>query len=289
MWRGRTDRARSTGATAGRSRSKVSAPEGAARSRRARRSPRARFPVVDVHTHPWIRLRHDPARLDEFVRIMDEHRVALCVSLDGGLGDATRRAPGVPRRRTRIGSSSSPTSTGMGDGEPRRPGDLGLSPPRLRPPHSPPTGRGEASRRGRPEGLQAARPRLPQPGRLAHRDRRPALGPDLGRVRPARSAGHHPHGRPGRVLRADRRDATSAGRNCSRHPDWSFHGLDPTGRPWPSHEELLAARNRVFAASPARPPSSAPTWRTTRRTWPKVGGVAGALPQPGGRDFFANR
>ena len=50
--------------------------------------PRAKFPVVDVHVHPRIRLHHSPEQLDEFVRTMDAHNIALCVSLDGGLGTA---------------------------------------------------------------------------------------------------------------------------------------------------------------------------------------------------------
>jgi predicted TIM-barrel fold metal-dependent hydrolase len=48
---------------------------------------RARFPVVDVHTHFRHRLHHSPEQLDEFVRLMDRHNIAICVSLDGKLGD----------------------------------------------------------------------------------------------------------------------------------------------------------------------------------------------------------
>ena len=48
---------------------------------------RAKFPVVDVHIHPRLRFRNVPERLDEFVRIMDEQNIALCVSLDGQLDD----------------------------------------------------------------------------------------------------------------------------------------------------------------------------------------------------------
>lgn len=48
---------------------------------------RAKFPVVDVHTHFWYRMRHDPEQLDEFVRLMDRNNIAMCVSLDGRLGD----------------------------------------------------------------------------------------------------------------------------------------------------------------------------------------------------------
>lgn len=48
---------------------------------------RPKFAVVDVHVHPRIRLQHAPDRLDEFVRLMDEQNIAVCASLDGGLGE----------------------------------------------------------------------------------------------------------------------------------------------------------------------------------------------------------
>ena len=48
---------------------------------------RARFPVVDVHIHPRFKLRSVPEQLDEFVRVMDQQNIAVCVSLDGRLGE----------------------------------------------------------------------------------------------------------------------------------------------------------------------------------------------------------
>ncbi len=48
---------------------------------------RAKFPVVDVHTHFRYRLKHSAEQLDEFVRLMDRHQIAVCVSLDGTLGE----------------------------------------------------------------------------------------------------------------------------------------------------------------------------------------------------------
>ncbi len=48
---------------------------------------RAKFPVVDVHVHPRIRLHHSPEQLNGFVRLMDAQNIAVCVSLDGGLGE----------------------------------------------------------------------------------------------------------------------------------------------------------------------------------------------------------
>lgn len=48
---------------------------------------RAKFPAVDVHVHPRLKFRYEPEKLDAFVRLMDEQNIAVCVSLDGGLGD----------------------------------------------------------------------------------------------------------------------------------------------------------------------------------------------------------
>ncbi|MCA9164521.1 MAG: amidohydrolase [Planctomycetales bacterium] len=48
---------------------------------------RAAYPVVDAHTHFRYRLHHSPEQLDEFVRLMDRNNIAVCVSLDGRLGD----------------------------------------------------------------------------------------------------------------------------------------------------------------------------------------------------------
>jgi predicted TIM-barrel fold metal-dependent hydrolase len=49
----------------------------------------AKFPVIDIHTHFRLKLR-TREQLDEFVQVMDRNRIALCVSLDGGLGEPLR-------------------------------------------------------------------------------------------------------------------------------------------------------------------------------------------------------
>jgi predicted TIM-barrel fold metal-dependent hydrolase len=46
----------------------------------------AKFPVIDVHTHFRLKLRMEE-QLDDFVRVMDRNRIAMCVSLDGRLGE----------------------------------------------------------------------------------------------------------------------------------------------------------------------------------------------------------
>jgi predicted TIM-barrel fold metal-dependent hydrolase len=48
---------------------------------------RAIYPVVDVHTHPSIRLRDDPEALSRYVEQMDRMGIALSISLDGGIGE----------------------------------------------------------------------------------------------------------------------------------------------------------------------------------------------------------
>ena len=48
---------------------------------------RARYPVVDVHTHFGYRLKNSRQRLHEFIEVMDRNNIAICVSLDGLLLD----------------------------------------------------------------------------------------------------------------------------------------------------------------------------------------------------------
>jgi len=43
-------------------------------------------PVVDVHTHFFVKGRHDPELLERYVLWMDRNHVAVCVTLDGQLG-----------------------------------------------------------------------------------------------------------------------------------------------------------------------------------------------------------
>jgi predicted TIM-barrel fold metal-dependent hydrolase len=47
--------------------------------------PAAAFPVVDVHTHFFVKGKHDPDLLRNYVDMMDRNHIAVCVSLDGTL------------------------------------------------------------------------------------------------------------------------------------------------------------------------------------------------------------
>jgi len=46
----------------------------------------AKFPVVDVHTHFFHKMRHNAQALEDFLAVMDRNGIRVCVSLDGKLG-----------------------------------------------------------------------------------------------------------------------------------------------------------------------------------------------------------
>ena len=46
---------------------------------------KAAFPVVDVHTHFFVKGKHDSELLKAYVEMMDRNNIAVCVSLDGTL------------------------------------------------------------------------------------------------------------------------------------------------------------------------------------------------------------
>jgi len=48
----------------------------------------AKLPVVDVHTHFRHKFHGSSEALDDWVKLMDRNRIAVCVSLDGQSGDA---------------------------------------------------------------------------------------------------------------------------------------------------------------------------------------------------------
>ncbi|MEO1498193.1 MAG: amidohydrolase family protein [Planctomycetota bacterium] len=217
---------------------------------RAKRTPisRAKFPVVDVHTHPRLRFRHVPERLNEFVRIMDEQNVALCVSLDGGMGDALEEhlaylAPHAERFLVfaNVDWRGDGAEDNFATWDCHRP-DFGRRMARSL---------AAAKRRG-VVGLKIFK-RLG----LYYRNADGSLVEiDDPRWDPIWAACGE-LGLPVIIHSADPVaffepiDATNERwEELNRHPDWSFHGVDPTGRPWPSHDALLAARNRVVERHP---------------------------------------
>ncbi len=209
---------------------------------------RAKFPVIDVHVHPRIRFRHAPQMLEDFVKIMDEHNVALCVSLDGGLGDdLTEHLAYLEPHKDRFLVYSNIAWVGSGDRNDPSTWDC----------HRPEFARRmareltEAKKRGI-SGLKIFKQlglgyRNPDGSLIAIDDPRwdpiwAACG-DLGLPVIIHTADP--------IAFFEPIDETNERwEELSRHPEWSFYGDDPTGRPWPSRQSLLDARNRVIKRHP---------------------------------------
>lgn len=47
----------------------------------------AKYPVIDIHSHFFVRLRHEASARDDYMRVMDRNHIAMSISLDGMLGD----------------------------------------------------------------------------------------------------------------------------------------------------------------------------------------------------------
>lgn len=202
---------------------------------------RARFPAVDVHVHPTVRLHDSPAALDQFVRLMDQHQIALCVSLDGGSGEDFSRHRDFlwTRHRTRFVIFAGIDWRGSGrDGEPAS-WDC----------HRPDFARRAAAELARCKDLGASGLKVFKELGLGHRNPDGSLiRVDEERWDPIwRACGEL--GLPVLIHTADPLaffqpvDATNERwEELRRHPDWSF------ARPgYPSHAELTAALLRVVA------------------------------------------
>ena len=203
---------------------------------------RAKFPCVNVHTHPG---RLTDAELDDMVRAMDESNIAVSVSLDGRSGAAfaehhqnlKQRHPGrfvVFVRMDYIGNGQSEQSETWDvhqDGYGRRMADR-LS---------------DAVRQGA-SGLKL----LKDLGLYLRDPKGGLLRPDDSRFDPVwQRAGElripvlwHCADPVAFFLPIDERN--ERWEELYRNPEWSFHGRD-----FPSHQDLIDARNRVIARHPA--------------------------------------
>ncbi len=81
----------------------------------------AKFPVVDVHTHFFYKLRHNEQALDDFVRLMDRNDIRVCVSLDGRLGGQLDSHIDFLHRRYRDRFVIFANIDWQGDGDPQDP------------------------------------------------------------------------------------------------------------------------------------------------------------------------
>lgn len=201
---------------------------------------RAKFPVVDVHTHFYYRLRDNDQAFADFIEVMDRNGISICVSLDGRLGDQLDRHLDYLNRRYRDRFIVFAHIDWQGDGEADRPETWAC----LR--------EGFAERTAAQLAAAAAR--------------------GVGGLKVFKSLGLQYRDADGNLLSIDDRRWDKIWQACgelglpvlihsgdpiaffqpidrhnerweelSRHPDWSFYGDD-----YPGLEELLAARNRVI-------------------------------------------
>lgn len=201
---------------------------------------RAKFPCVNVHTHPSKLTDED---LDEMVRVMDASNIAVSVSLDGRAGNFAehhqrliKRHPGRFVTFVRMDY--------MGDGAKDSPKSWDV--------HKPGFGVRMADRLSSAVKQGASGLKLLKDLGLYLRD--PAgklLKPDDSRFDPVwQRAGEL--GIPVLWHCADpvaffrpTDEKNERWEELYRHPEWSFHGKD-----FPSHQSLIDARNRVIARHP---------------------------------------
>ncbi|MCH2114682.1 MAG: amidohydrolase [Pirellulales bacterium] len=207
----------------------------------ADRPQRAKYPVVDVHIHPRRKLRSVPAQLDEFVRVMDQQNIAVCVSLDGELGESLESHKEFLWTKYRDRFVIFANIDWLGDGRRDEPATWDC--------HRPGFGRrmaaalADAKERGA-SGLKVFKMlglvyRNPDGSLITIDDSRwdpiwKACG-ELGLPVLIHTADPVAFFQP--IDRYNER-----WEELERHPEWSF-----AGKEFPSHDELLAARNRVIS------------------------------------------
>lgn len=205
---------------------------------------RAKFPVVDAHVHPRLKLRHVPGLLDAYVKVMDSQNIAVCVSLDGQLGEELEEHKAYLWTKYRDRFVFFANIDWQGSGERDDPATWDC--------HRADFGRrmalalADAKRRGA-AGLKifkmlGLKYRNPDGSLVAIDDPRwDPIWEACGKLQlPVliHSADPVAFFQP-----ADR--FNERWEELSRHPDWSFAGDE-----YPSHDELLAARNRVIERHP---------------------------------------
>lgn len=204
----------------------------------------AKFPVVDVHVHPRLKLHSNVEQLDEFVRVMDQQNIAVCVSLDGQLGDKLEEHKKLLWTKHRDRFVIFANLDWLGGGKREDPSSWDC--------HRPDFGRrmaaalADAKQRGA-VGLKIFKMlglmyRNPDGSLIAIDDPRwdpiwHACG-ELGMPVLIHTADPVAFFEP--IDRFNER-----WEELHRHPDWGF-----ADEKFPSHDELLAARNRVIARHP---------------------------------------
>ncbi|MCG8586181.1 MAG: amidohydrolase [Pirellulales bacterium] len=214
---------------------------------------RAKFPVVDVHTHPRLRLRHDPERLADFVKLMDAQNIAVCVSLDATLGDVFEEHTTYLWKKYKSRFVIFANIDWRGDGKIDDPASWACNQPGF--------ARLVAAELAEAKESGASGLKLFKRFGLAYRNPDGTLiKVDDRRWDPIWEACGK-LGLPVLIHTADPAafflpidETNERWEELSRHPDWSFYGPQRPKKyahlKWPSRGDLLAARNRVIERHP---------------------------------------
>ena len=205
---------------------------------------RAKYPVVDVHSHFHFKLRNNQQTLDDFVEVMDRNNLAVSVSVDGQLGGRWQSQREFLWKTYRNRFVIYVNVNWIGDGDPDAPATWACH---------------------RPGFAQRTADEIDQAVRQGASGLKVFKQLGLGYRNPD-----------GTLIRIDDERWTAIWDACgdagipvimhtadpaaffdpidekneryeelSRHPDWSFHGEG-----FPSREELWEARNRVISRHP---------------------------------------
>ncbi len=205
---------------------------------------RARFPVVDVHTHFFYKLRHNQQALDDYLAAMDRNGIQVSVSLDGRLGDQLDSHMNFLWREHRNRFVIFANIDWQGEGRAEDPASWACQRP----------GFGERTAEQLADAVAKGVSGL-KVFKLLGLGYRDADGSLLQIDDPRWDPIWAACGRLGIPVLIHSGDPAAffepvdryneRWEELSRHPDWSFHGPQ-----FPSLQEVLAARNRVVARHP---------------------------------------
>lgn len=205
---------------------------------------KAAFPVVDVHTHFFYKLRSSQQALDDYVAVMDRNRIAVCASLDGSLNGRLEEHVKFLWSKYKDRFVIFANVDWRGDGTEDNPASWAC--------HR--AGFAERTAKELAAAVESGVSGLKLFKRFGLEYRNPdgsLIDVDDARFDPIWQACGE-LGIPVIIHTADPAaffepidETNERWEELSRHPDWSFHGED-----FPSRDELLEARNRVIGRHP---------------------------------------
>lgn len=204
----------------------------------------AKFPVIDIHTHPRLRFKHQEQLLDDFVGVMDQENVAISISLDGRWGELIDEHKNYlyKKHENRFAFFANVDWVGTGKRDDPATWDC----------HTPGFGHRMARRLKDSKHRGAIGLKIFKMLGLYYRNPDGSLmaidDPRWDPIWEACGELQWPviiHSADPVAFFEPVNETNERWEELSRHPDWSFAGPE-----FPSHKELLEARNRIIARHP---------------------------------------